>query len=70
MTSQMEAVEVVEHHHVERRRRGAALLEAAHVQLLMVGVPVRQPVDQPRITVVGEDDRLVSGEDRVELPVR
>src|ERR1700733_4880756 len=49
---QVEAVQVVEHHHVERRRRGAALLEPAHVHVMVVGATVRQPVDQPRIAVV------------------
>ena len=46
-----------------------ALLESAHMQLGVVGPPVGQPVDQPRIAVVGEDDRLVGGEQRVELVV-
>src|SRR6201986_4614228 len=57
---QVEAVQVVEHHHVERRRRGAALLEAADVHVMVVGATVGEPVDQPRITVVSENDRLVA----------
>ena len=36
----------------------------------MVRPPVRQPVDQPRVAVVGEKDRLVRGEEGVELDVR
>jgi hypothetical protein len=64
---QVEAVEVVEHHHVERRRGRALLLVAAHVEVVVVGAPVGQPVDQPRVAVVGEDHRLVGGEQRVEL---
>ncbi len=35
----------------------------------MVGPPVGQPVDQPRVAVVGEDDRPVGREERVELAV-
>jgi hypothetical protein len=31
------------------------------------GAPVREPVDQPRVAVVGEDDRAVGREERVEL---
>src|SRR6185436_5998052 len=46
------------------------LLVPAHVQVAMVGTPVREPVDQPRVAVVGEDDRTVGGEQRVELLVR
>ena len=66
---QVEAVEVVEHDHVEGRGRGALLLVAAHVEVGVVGAAVGQAVDQPRIAVVGEDDRLVGGEQRVELGV-
>ena len=36
----------------------------------MVGPPVGQAVDQPRIAVEGEDDRLVGGEDGVEVAIR
>ena len=66
---EVEAVEVVQHDHVERRRRRALLLVAAHVDVLVVRAPVRQPVDEPRIAVVGEDDRPVAREERVELRV-
>ena len=67
---EVEAVEVVEHHHVERRRGGALLLVAAHVEVVVVGAPVGEPVDQPRVAVVGEDHRPVGGEQRVELARR
>ena len=63
------AVHVVEHDHVERRRGRALLLVAAHVQVAVVRPPVGQPVDQPRVAVVGEDHRPVGGEERVELRV-
>ena len=51
------------------RRRRALLLVAAHVQVRVVRPPVGQPVDQPRVAVEGEDDRLVLGEQGVEVPV-
>ena len=66
---EVEAVEVVHHHHVEWRRRGALLFVAAHMQVLMVGAAVGQAVDQPRVAVVGEDDRLVGGEEVVEVAI-
>ena len=56
---QVEAVQVVEHDHVERRRGRALLLVAAHVEVAVVGAPVGEPVDQPRVAVVGEDHRPV-----------
>ena len=66
---EVEAVEVVEHDHVERRRGRALLLVAADVDVGVVGAPVGEPVDEPRVAVVGEDHRLVGGEQRVELAV-
>ena len=36
----------------------------------MLCSPVGQPVNQPRIAVEGEDDRLVGGEQRVEIVIR
>ena len=59
---QMEAVELVQHRHVERRRGRAFFLVAAHVHVVVIGAPVGQPVDQPRIAVEGEDHRLVARE--------
>ena len=40
------------------------------MQVGVVGAPVGQPVDQPGIAVVGEDDRLLAGEESVEILVR
>ena len=65
----MEAVEVVEHHHVEGGRGRALLLVAAHVDVVVVGAPVGETVDQPRIAVVGEDHRPAGREQGVELVV-
>ena len=66
---EVEAVEIVEHHHVERRRRRPLFLVPANVQVARVRAPVGQPVDQPRVAVVGEDDRPVAREQRVEVRV-
>src|SRR5687768_6287139 len=63
---QVESVEVVEYRHVEWRRGRAFLLVAADMQVAVVGAPVSQLVDQGRIAMEGENDRLVPGEERVE----
>ena len=59
---EMKTVQVVHHHHVERRRGRAFFLEAAHMEILVVGAPIREPMNQPRITMIGEDDRFVGRE--------
>ena len=64
------AVEVVAHDHVEGGRRRAFLDVAAHVEVVVSVTAIREAMDQPRVAVIGEDDRHVGGEDRVELRVR
>jgi len=66
---EVEAVHLVHHHHVERGGGGAFLLVAADVDVVVAVAAVGEPVDQPRIPVVGEDDRPSGGEQRVELGV-
>ena len=46
-----------------------AVLLAAHVDVAVVRAPVGQAVDEPGVAVVGEDDRPVGREERVELGV-
>src|SRR4029450_603472 len=57
-----EAVDLVTNGQIERRVDVALLLVAAHVQVLVIGAPVGQPMDQPRISVEVEDNGLVRGE--------
>ena len=64
---EVEPVQVVEHDHVEWRGRRPLLLVAANVQVGVVRPAVREAVDQPRVAVIGEHDRLVGREQRVEL---
>ena len=56
---QMKPVEVVADDHVEGGRRRPFLLLAADMDVAVVGAAVGQPVDQHRIAVMGDDDRLV-----------
>jgi len=64
---EMEAVQIVQHRHVERGRDRALFLVAADVDVVVIGAAVGQPVDEPRVGMEGEDDRLVLGEDLVEV---
>ena len=44
-------------------------LVAAHVDVDVVGASVGEAVDEPGIAVIGEDDGLARGEERVELRI-
>ena len=67
---EMEAVQFVHHRHVEGRGDGAFFLVAADVDVVVVGAAVCQPMDQPWVSMEGEDDRLILGEDLVEILCR
>ena len=56
---EMEAIQIVPHCHVERCGRCALLLKATDVQMIMSGTTISQPMDQPWVPVIGEDDWLV-----------
>ena len=45
----------------------AVLLVAAHVQMRVIGPSIGQSVNQPRVSMEGEDDRFVSREERIEF---
>src|ERR1700744_961942 len=66
---QVEAIQVVEHNHVERCGGCAALFETAYVHVMVIGAAVGKPMNQPRITVIGKDNRLATGEYGVEFIV-
>ncbi len=69
VTSQMKTVNLVQNRHIERSGRGPFLLVSADVQIIVIVSPVGEPVNQPRVAVIGEDDWLVSAEHRIELQV-
>ena len=66
---QMEPVDIVEDPHVEGRGDGALLLVATDVKMLVVPA-VGQLMNQRGVSVVGEDDGPVLGEEHIVLHVR
>src|ERR1700687_2466103 len=70
VTDQVEAIHLVQHRHVEWCGDGAFFLVAPYVRVMVFCSPVREPVDQPWVTVERKNDRLVEREESVELRVR
>ena len=67
---QAEAVDLILDGQVKRRVDVALLLVAAHMQVPVVRAPVSKAMDQPRIAVEVENDRLIHGEEAIEVAVR
>src|SRR5713226_9631841 len=69
VTCKVKSVQIVEDGHIERSGRCSLLFVSADVEIVMIGAPVGQTMDQPWIAVVCKDDRLVDGEYGVEVTI-
>ena len=67
--NKMESVKIVHNHHIERCARRSLFLITANMHIIMIGSTVCQSVNKPWIAVIGKNDRLVGGEDIIEIPV-
>ena len=67
---QMEAGCFIQHRQFERRVDVAFFLVAAHMQVLMPLESIGELVDEPRVAMKVEDDRLIRGEQAVEIAFR
>jgi hypothetical protein len=65
----MEAIHVIQHQEVEWGCGGAFFLVTSHVEIRVIGAPIRQTVDQGRIAMIGEYDRPIAGEQGVKFAV-
>ena len=65
---EVEAVDIILHAHIERRGDGALLPVAANVQVAVM-TAVGQLMNERRVAVEGEDDRLILGKQHVVLGV-
>jgi len=61
---EVKPVEVVQHNPVEWGGRRAFFRVTAHMQVVIVRAPIRQAMDEQRITMKGKDDRLVGREEQ------
>src|ERR1700675_4332223 len=66
---EVKSIQFVQDGHIEGSRRRAFFLISADVEVVMIGAPISQAVNQPRITVVSKDDGLVDRKYRVELTI-
>src|SRR6202167_2407270 len=66
----MEAIEIVENRHIKRGGGRTLFFVTAHVKIVMIVAPIGEAMNQPGIAVIGEDDRLIDCEERVEVDVR
>src|SRR5262249_20066741 len=69
IAGQMEAVELVEHGHIERSRGCAFFFVTAYMEIVVIGTAIGQAMNQPRITVIRKNDRLILRENRIKVAI-
>ena len=67
VSREMKPVKVIHYGHVKWSRGGALFLVPADVQIIVTGAAISEPVNQPGITVIGEDDRFLGAEHRIKI---
>src|SRR5262245_50198830 len=63
-------IDLVLDRQVQRGVDVTLLLVTAHVQIAVIRPAIRESMDQPRVAVEVEDDRLVGGEQRIKVAIR
>ena len=66
---EVEAVQIVQHRHIKGCGDSAFFFVATDMDIVVISSSVGQPVDQPRVSMEGEDYRLVPGEEFVKIRV-
>ncbi len=66
---QIEAIDLIEDREFERSVDVALFLVSAHMDVVMIRAPVGELVNQRGIGMEVEDDRLVGGEERIEVAI-
>src|SRR5271155_265875 len=67
---QVKAIDLVKNGELERRVDVAFLFVSPHMKVVMIPAAVAELVDECRVGVEVEDDRLVDSEKRIEVAVR
>src|SRR5208283_2379869 len=66
---EVEAVGLIANRQLQRRIDTAELFVAADMKICMIGAPIGELVNQPRVAVEVEDDGLAGGEEAVEVAI-
>lgn len=63
----VKAVQIVHYDHVEWSRACPFFFVTAHMQIFVVSATIGVPMNQPEITLVSEDDRLVGCKEQAKI---
>src|ERR1051325_5195185 len=69
IAGQMKAIQLIKDGHVKRSSSGSLFAITVYVKIVVVGTFISEAMNKSRISVIGENHGLVSGEDGIELTV-
>src|ERR1051326_6533755 len=69
IAGQMKAIQLIKDGHVKRSSSGSLFAITVYVKIVVVGTFISEAMNKRRISVIGENHGLVSGEDGIELTV-
>src|SRR6266403_998366 len=70
ITCQVKAIQVIHDGHIERSGGSALFFIAAHMEIVLTMSAIAQPMNEPRMTVIGEDHRFVGSEHGIKFGIR
>src|SRR5438132_14210051 len=70
ITCQVKAIQVIHDGHIERSGGSALFFIAAHMEIVVTMSAIAQSMNEPWITVIGEDHRFVGSEHGIKFGIR
>src|SRR6266403_4734910 len=70
ITCQVKAIQIVHDGHIERSCGSAFFFITAHMEIVVTMSAIAQPMNEPRITVIGEDHGFVGSEHGIKFGIR
>src|SRR4029077_15050547 len=70
IAGKVKAIQVIHDGHVERSGGSALFFIAAHMEIVVTMSAIAQPMNEPWISVIGEDYRFVASEHGIKFGVR
>ena len=69
ITGKVKAIQIIHHGHIKGSCGSALFFIAAHMEIVVTMAAIAQPVNEPRISVIGEDYRFVGSEHGIKFGI-
>ena len=70
VTGKVKAIQIIHHGHIKGSSCSALFFVTVNVKVVVTMSPIAQSMNEPWISVIGEDHGLICGEDGIEFGIR